>query len=497
MGCRERSCRPHTIRVRSVIKKKCNMLNIKSNYPQVCKSQSLEALQFAIDKAEKSYSKLLIMDYFLDRKLVSFQSNKNRKIYRLFKYKEAFSAALVEHYLVKLNISHGTVLDPFSGTGTTSLVSSLAGLKSIGIELLPIGDLVAKVRFLMAEGLSDETIARLSHWLKAEPWEQDLPTQLNALRITKGAYPLLTEKSISNFIIMMQSEETNTKSVLTFALCSILESVSYTRKDGQFLRWDYRSGRGQDNKFNKGQIKSFSEAIKSKISDILNDISFQNNDIFKPNRPNVVDEYELKLGSSLTEMQKIPDSSIKAIITSPPYCNRYDYTRTYALELAVLGITDKDLIDLRQAMISCTVENRKKELERLNPVWSTVVEFCDNHDILSKLKIYLNDQRLLGRLNNNSIPRMIDGYFKEMACVLFESARALESGGYMVMVNDNVRYSGVSIPIDIILTDIAIHCGLAPVEISVLPIGKGNSSQQMGEHGRSSLRKCVYIWMKP
>jgi hypothetical protein len=32
--------------------------------------------------------------------------------------------------------------------------------------------------------------------------------------------------------------------------------------------------------------------------------------------------------------------------------------------------------------------------------------------------------------------------------------------------------------------------------ILVLPNGKGNSSQQMGEHGREALRKCVYVWRK-
>jgi hypothetical protein len=33
--------------------------------------------------------------------------------------------------------------------------------------------------------------------------------------------------------------------------------------------------------------------------------------------------------------------------------------------------------------------------------------------------------------------------------------------------------------------------------IVVQPNGKGNSSQQMGEHGREALRKCVYVWQKP
>ena len=32
--------------------------------------------------------------------------------------------------------------------------------------------------------------------------------------------------------------------------------------------------------------------------------------------------------------------------------------------------------------------------------------------------------------------------------------------------------------------------------IMVIPNGKGNSSQQMGKHGREELRKCVYVWRK-
>ena len=48
------------------------------------------------------------------------------------------------------------------------------------------------------------------------------------------------------------------------------------------------------------------------------------------------------------------------VVTSPPYCNRYDYTRTYALELAFLGVDEQRIKQLRQALLSCTVENRSK-----------------------------------------------------------------------------------------------------------------------------------------
>ena len=47
-----------------------------------------------------------------------------------------------------------------------------------------------------------------------------------------------------------------------------------------------------------------------------------------------------------------------AVVTSPPYANRYDYTRTYALELAYLGYNSESLKKLRQTLLSATVENK-------------------------------------------------------------------------------------------------------------------------------------------
>jgi hypothetical protein len=64
------------------------------------------------------------------------------------------------------------------------------------------------------------------------------------------------------------------------------------------------------------------------------------------------------------------------------------------------------------------------------------------------------------------------------------------------MVNDNVRYAGVSISVDLILSAMAESLGFEVEHILVLPNGKGNSSQQMGQHGREALRKCVFIWRK-
>jgi hypothetical protein len=60
-----------------------------------------------------------------------------------------------------------------------------------------------------------------------------------------------------------------------------------------------------------------------------------------------------------------------------------------------------------------------------------------------------------------------------------------------------VRYAGIGIPVDLILSDFASQFGFFVDKIMILPGSKGNSSQQMGEHGRAPLRKCVYVWSKP
>ena len=91
---------------------------------------------------------------------------------------------------------------------------------------------------------------------------------------------------------------------------------------------------------------------------------------------------------------------------------------------------------------------------------------------------------------------MVKNYFLEMAFTIFELSRTLKKGGRIVMVNDNVQYVGEEIPVDIILSDFAVKFGLSVENIIVLDQKKGNSSQQMGSHGRNPIRKCVYIWQK-
>jgi len=63
------------------------------------------------------FSGKFVVQTALTRSLVSFQANKARPVYRWYKYKDAFSAALVEYFLRQYKIERGVLLDPFAGSG--------------------------------------------------------------------------------------------------------------------------------------------------------------------------------------------------------------------------------------------------------------------------------------------------------------------------------------------------------------------------------------------
>ena len=452
------------------------------------------------DELSEKYESKLRINPKIKRSIISFQANKTEPFYRWFKYKEGFSTSFVKNVLDQFGKSgeNQVVLDPFSGIGTTITTSLENGYNAIGIELLAPGIAATKARVASRKINSDqlrELICKIrnldfnSDKLADKYWFQHL-------NITSGAFSSETENGIATSRSFLEKEcNGNLKFLLHFAVLSILEEVSYTRKDGQYLRWDHRSPRKLKSKFNKGKIHDFKTKLLEKLEIIQEDVELQERLSFK-------NEYKLIEGSCLTELRNIENESIDLVITSPPYCNRYDYTRTYALELAFSGIDDKKIKELRQTLLSATVENKSKfnelkefyKSENKSDFFEESIKAYSEQKALKEILADLNNSK--PDLNNKNIPNMVSNYFFEMNFVIRELAQKMKPSGKIIMVNDNVRYNGREIPVDLLLSELAEFAGLKTDVIWVLERGKGNSSQQMGQHGRKEIRKCVYIWSK-
>ena len=439
------------------------------------------------------YASRISVKESLSRKLVSYQGNKEAPGLRWMKYKEGFSASLVQSLLDQNQPK--TFLDPFSGTGTAPLTASCLGMDSTGIEIVPVGNLSARAIVAAANGLNYSsfyyTSQELIESLASKEYEADQLFQ--HIPITERAFPDQTEQDLAKARKFVDEIcDPSLKTLLTLACVSVLEEVSYTRKDGQFLRWDPRSGRNVSTKWQKAELPTLAQALQRRLGEIMNDIPTLQRK-YRNAAPVFVD------GSSLTELRKLPDKSFDAVVTSPPYANRYDYTRTYALELVYLGYDANRLKKLRQDLLSATVENKSKRELLLReygsaPILEHAFQMTDNQTALQEALNVLKQEA--HNLSNRNVISLVENYFTEMALVVGELARLATPRGGVFMINDNVRYHGQEIPVDLILSDFAEQSGLRCEAIWTLNRGKGNSSQQMGRFGRQELRKCVYYWRK-
>lgn len=451
-----------------------------------------------------------------NRQSVSYQLSKKDCIHGWLKYKEGFSAVLVKQLLEDFNVEKGDlVIDPFMGSGTTALVSTLAGINSIGYDILPMSKISISAKSNIYKYSVDE-LTNILHSFKAEEVPSDYNRRSPALSITEGAYPPETDRQLAYYTEWFDNSDFSDEAKTLIKLCCLntLERISYCAKDGQYLRWDIRSPKmveANTNRvakgkrpivveLNKGELPDFKTAMLEELNKVITDIE----EIQAKNGASGMAKSTFIEGSSLFEMTNLENNILTACISSPPYCNRYDYTRTYALELAYLGV-DKDRFNqLRQDLLSCTVENRPKieairaHYERINRAddFKRILHIARDNSVLQEINDALLQRSKWGEINNKGVLKMVDGYFTELTFLFAELYRCCKKGAKIAFVNDNVRYAGEVIPVDFLTTLLAEQIGFKPIKVYSLRQQKGNSSQQMKKYGRIALRKSITIWEK-
>ncbi len=411
---------------------------------------------------DDAYARLLVERLDL-RRLVTYVPNKDLPVYNWFKYKEGFSRELVFRLLDRLAVGRSDiVLDPFAGCGTTLLACKEYGRTAVGIDILPIAVYVAKIKLQdwpnldVLVGAVDDLLSR-----PVRPPRSQFPD----LKIIELAYDPRTRDDILFFKEEIDTFAEPVRSFLTLGLLSILEGVSRTSKDGQFLRLVERP------------IPAVRDALREQLMTMIVDLSRQRRVLFKA-RAGKAEMYQGDAREMCLPRKYI--GRIAAIITSPPYLNRYDYSRTYALELCLLCVRNPDdMRQIRHSLLRSHIEAREHQ--------GKTVRLPALDEILSALT--------KRNLNNDRIPIMIRGYFEDMNLVIRNLAACLRPGGRVALVVANAQFAGEHVPTDLMLSELAAQHGLATEEIWVTRY-KGNSSQQMALFGRRPVRESIVLLRK-
>jgi hypothetical protein len=399
--------------------------------------------------------------------IVSYVPNKKLPLLRLYRYKEAFALRFVEEFIARFGLTEKDYLfDPFCGMGTTLFAASQKGIASIGIDKLPIGVFIARTLplfYLLKPGQLKKTFQELKAKVgKADPADVALD-----VAIMKVAFPSETLLTLRKWKTVINDLASPLKDIFQLLLLSILEQCSYTSKDGQFLRLlkDKRPADPDD-------------ALERKVHDAETDVRL----LKELQWGQMASLPSVYLGDTrdLSDIQFAGKPT--AIITSPPYANRYDYTRSYSLELCFQFVRNFDeLKALRFSILRSHIESKVEAHEEAS------------HKAIREVVHPLRAKRK--ELNNPKIPDMITGYFVDMEKAIREWSKVLARNAKVALVVDNVRFDGELLPVDLVLSEMAEEAGFRVDEILVARY-KGNSSQQMGKYGRVPVRESIVVWRK-
>ena len=341
------------------------------------------------ERLQNRFKDLLHEDLTLGA-LVSYRGNRHLPLFRLYRYKEAYSLEFVERFLDYFAVcSHDVVFDPFAGMGTSLFAAMLRSIPSTGIDRLPVATLVARVLPSLLE-CSPGSIARTLDKI-ARRVEDSEPAAV-ALDV-----PLMTKAFDEDVLLRLRKwkatiDELDSPMRETF-LFAILEETSFTSNDGQFLRLKRQK-----------QPTWPDQALRQKVLEAETDIlaarmrwpDYETYLRFKP-RVYTADARSLD-GIIFPQAPTV-------LITSPPYLNRYDYTRSYCLELCFHFVRNfHELRELRRSILRSHIESR------------IMPDDSPSHPAISEVVKCLEQKSL----NNPRIPIMINAYFVDMAKAINE-----------------------------------------------------------------------------
>lgn len=413
----------------------------------------------------------MMQTLFAEYELKNLEKNKlnhsDREFHDWYRFVLSYPPHLVRQYLSEFGLTkNDIVIDPFCGTGTTLLEAKLQGIPSIGIEANPFAHFASSVKI---------------------DWQID-PVGLFkiATEVSSKANKEMEKQGISdspslknlNFISFRQLTKEQEKLILKDSLsplplhkCLILIDLINEYKATPFYKYlslafantavfqfsNLRFGP----EVGVGKLKKDAEVVApwlKQISKIVNDLAQLDPDIADvPSKVFLSDSRNLK--------DLLKGYKISAVITSPPYPNEKDYTRTTRLESVLLGFINNNE----------ELKKFKKTLLRSNTRGVYKGDTDDNY-----VKMFPEIQRIAEEIENRRIElgktsgfeklyhKVTRLYFGGIAKHLIELQSVLKPNAYLAyVVGDQASYLRVMIRTGHLIAEIAQSLGYELVRIDL------------------------------
>lgn len=417
------------------------------------------------------------------RSQVHFQNAYQTPVQRWFPYREGYSTRLVNAFLKELQIT-GNVFDPFSGSGTTLLASRHNNINSFGIDVNPISVLVAKAE---NENYSNSDIQDINLEIeKLKTFSRSNEVFRTSFDLADKVFNSEILQSLLQFKFHIREIQNEKIQNLFFvAWLSIIEEVSNIKKEGNGIKYKNRkrTPNGYINidkdvwekqVFPEDKFNFVKSKLVNHLEIILSDIKYY----FGANekKPNI-------FKGSCLEFDKMFSDEIQFTFFSPPYCNCFDYFEIHKVDLW-LG----DFVHNKEEFRSLRNTGFRSNTNSLNhkPI------VYKNENLENLISLFDSD-----KLWNTRIPSVVRGYFDDTHTLLNKLYQQTTKGGYVGIVIGNSAYSGVIIPSDILIADIAKEIGFKVKNIFVTR-HLTTSSQQKRELEilKNYLRESVVLLQK-
>ena len=391
----------------------------------------------------------------------------DRGVHEWYRFVLSFPPHLVRDYLRRFGISGSQrVLDPFCGTGTTVVECKKLGIVSVGVEANPMAHFASatKTNWRPEPGrllsLAEEVGQTAKGQLESEGIEDDLlfrfrgrpairlrnlPPEKLDLLLADSISPLPLHKALVLFD-SIQASAPHYRGHLLLAFAKVLVSSISN------LRFGPEVGVGPK-KEDSPVIGPWLDAVRTIAEDI------------RPLRKRGRVTSVVHLADARDLRHLLEPDSIDAVITSPPYPNEKDYTRTTRLESVLLGFirSKADLRALKQGLVRSNTRSVYKSDD--DDKW--IVE----HPEIQRIADAIEARRLqLGKTSGfeRLYARVTKLYFGGMARHFADLRRYLRPGARLAyVVGDQASYLRVMIRTGQLLGQIAQSLGYELIGIDL------------------------------